>query len=115
MSRIYNMPPQYGKVAKVFIKNRTITKNGNHPLNINIYTLGQDNNGKLCQLNSITKQNVAKYLQQYRILTDSIDLLNAYIINIQIKFDLVTTNGYNSQQVLLNCMLAIKQFFKIQA
>ena len=108
------MPAEYGKVSKAFIKNRQSSVATNNPLSISIYTLGIDSNGKLVSVNDITKLNLSRYLQQYRMLTDNIDILNAYIINIQVKFDIIVNKGHNAQQVLLNCMLVLQQFFKIQ-
>ena len=109
------MAPQYGKVAKAFIINRSLVTPGNkeNPLALNLYVLGYNNLGQLTQLNSLTKLNISKYLQLYRMLTDAIDVLNAYIINIKISFDLIVRKDYNSQQILLNCMLVVQQFFNI--
>lgn len=109
------MPPQFGKVAKAFIVNRSFVTPGDkdNKLALNLYVLGYNNLGQLTQLNTITKLNISKYLQLYRIMTDAIDILNAYIINIKVQFDLIVRKDYNSQQILLNCMLTIKQFFNI--
>jgi len=41
-------------------------------------------------------------------MTDAIDILNAYIINIKVKFDLVVRKEYNAQKIMLDCMLIIK-------
>lgn len=110
------MPPQYGKVAKTYIINRntvsTTDKINNYALSL--YVLGYDQNGHLTELNSITKYNLSKYLELYRIMTDAIDILNAYIVNIQVKFDLVVRKEYNAQKIMLDCMLTIKQFFDIR-
>lgn len=116
ISRIYSMPPQYGKVAKTYIINRNLITPGykDNPQALNLYVLGYNNQGKLTELNSITKYNLSKYLELYRIMTDAIDILNAYIINIKVKFDLVVRKEYNAQKIMLDCMLIIKQFFDIK-
>ena len=110
------MPPQYGKVAKTYIINRNLITPGykDNPQSLNLYVLGYNNQGKLTELNNITKYNLSKYLELYRIMTDAIDILNAYIINIKVKFDLVVRKEYNAQKIMLDCMLIIKQFFDIK-
>lgn len=110
------MSPQYGKVAKAYIINKNILfpENKNNTNALSLYVLGYDQNGHLTELNSITKYNLSKYLELYRMMTDAIDILNAYIINIQVKFDLVVRKEYNAQKIMLDCMLVIKQIFNIK-
>ena len=78
---------------------------------MNMYLLGYDENKKLTSINDAVKQNLKLYLSQYRILTDAINLKNSYIINIGIKFAIITQRGYNKSEVLFNCIQAVKKHF----
>jgi hypothetical protein len=45
------------------------------------------------------------------MLTDSINLRDAYVVNIGVDFDIVTLPNFNANEVLLNCINALKSFF----
>jgi len=117
--RAYALPPQFGSVAKAYaapdFQINTLLDDGPdpipNPLAINFYTLGYDSNKKLTQLNPATKQNLQNYLSYYRILTDAVNIKNAYIVNIGIDFEIIVLPNYNSNEVLLKCIDALKKYF----
>ena len=84
-----------------------------NPLAVNMYTLGFDSNKKLSTLTETTKQNLKTYLSQYRMVTDAINIKNAYIINIGINFAILTKANFNKNDVLLRCVATVKDFFNI--
>ena len=120
--RAYALPPQFGSVAKAYatpdFQVNTLLDDGvdpiPNPLAINFYTLGYDSNKKLQNLNVATKQNLQNYLSYYRILTDAVNIKNAYIVNIGINFEIVVLPNYNSNEVLLKCINTLKEFFAIE-
>lgn len=120
--RAYAMPNVFGSVAKVYItpdEQNNITTVDNfddtvaNPLAMNMYMLGYDNNKNLVKVNRAVKENLKTYLSQYRMLTDSINFRDAYIINIGIDFDVIPLRNFNGNEVLLNCVNALKNFFNI--
>ena len=119
--RTYAMPPQFGSVAKAFVApdfqiETTLDDGPNpiaNPLGINFYVLGYDSNKNITELNIATKQNLANYLSFYRILTDAINIKNAYIVNIAIDFEIVVKPNYNSNEILLKCISKLREYFKI--
>ena len=120
--RAYALPPQFGSVAKAYaapdFQINTLLDDGidpiPNPLAINFYVLGYDGNAKLQNLNPATKQNLQNYLSYYRILTDAVNIKNAYIVSIGIDFEIVVLPNYNSNEVLLKCINALKNFFRIE-
>jgi len=140
IGRAYALPAKYGSVAKVhFVQDdqlnatsatenleRTITEadigstvlslqTGRipNPLAVNMYTLGYDNNKKLTTLSHTVKENLKTYLSQFRMVTDAVNIKDAYVINIGIDFGILTKAGFNKQDVLLRCVNEIKDFFEI--
>lgn len=117
--RAYALPPQFGSVAKAYaapdFQINTLLDDGPdpipNPLAINFYVLGYDSNGKFQNLNPATKQNLQNYLSYYRILTDAVNIKNAYIVNIGIDFEIIVLPNYNSNEVLLKCIDALKKMF----
>ena len=78
-----------------------------------MYLLGYDSNKYLANVNEAVKQNLKMYLSQYRIVTDAINLKNAYIINFSIKFGIITQRGYNQNSVLFKCIQRVREHFNI--
>jgi hypothetical protein len=138
--RTLAMPSKFGKVAKAFIvrdeqinaigeqnpanlvvnndenpfNNRTFVIDPVNPNSINLYVLGYDSNKKLTTLNTLVKRNLAKYLEQYRMLTDDVNILDAFVVNIGVEFNIVTYRNYNMKDVVARCIDAIKEFFDIE-
>ena len=120
MIRALSMPPQFGRVAKAYIVQddqiSPLTNEPNripNPLALNLYTLGYDQSKKLTTLNVATKTNLATYLEQYRMLTDAINIKNAFVINFKLDFEITAFKNYNNEEVLLECIAEIKDFFTI--
>jgi hypothetical protein len=115
--RSYSLPSKFGSIAKAYViqDQQVNPDNGQemipNPLAINLYTLGYDGNGNLTQLNPAVKENLKTYINTYRILTDAVNIKNAFIINIGVKFEIITLPEYNSNDVLLKCINKLKSIF----
>jgi hypothetical protein len=116
--RVYAMPQKFGAVSKAYItqaKDKVTDKGivSANQLAMDLYLLGYDLNKNLTPLNSIVKSNLSTYLEQYRMITDAINLKDAYIVNIGLDFSIITLPGYNSNEVLLKCIAKLKDIFNI--
>ncbi len=117
--RTLSLPEKYGSVAKVYITKDTQLSNdidniiNNNPLALDLYLLSYNSSKQLTQASNALKNNLKVYLEQYRMLTDAVNIKNAYIINIGVKFDIITLPGYNNKEVLTNCINIIKDHFNI--
>ena len=118
--RTLSMPSQFGRVAKAYImqddQTSPLTNEPNripNPLALNLYTLGYDVNKHLTTLNNATKTNLATYLEQFRMLTDAINIKDAFIINFEMEFEVTSFSNYNNQEVLLDCITELKNYFNI--
>ncbi len=84
-----------------------------NPLALNLYVLGYSNDSTLTTLNRAVKENLRNYLDQYRMLTDSINIRDAFVINIGVDFDIIPLPNTNGNEVVLRCIDALKTFFNI--
>ncbi len=75
--------------------------------------MGYDNNGKLTNLNRGVKENLKTYLNEYRILTDGINMNDGFVINIGLEFEIIVFSNYNKSEVLLKCINELKDYFSI--
>ena len=97
----------------VFLKTKQTFAVESNPFAINLYLLGYDSNGKLSILNSTIKQNLKTYLEEFRLMTDAINIIDGYVVNIGINFDITVFSNYNKREVVLNCTQAIANYFDI--
>jgi hypothetical protein len=116
--RAYSMPAKFGSVAKAYIvpddqivQQELIDRRVPNPLALNMYVLGYNSSKQLTQLNQAIKENLKTYLNYYRILTDAINIKDAFIINIGIDFEISVLSNYNSNEVLLKCIETLKSYF----
>ena len=118
--RAYSMPAKFGSVAKAYIvpddqisqQEFEQTRIAN-PLAMNLYVLGFNQNKQLTALNQAIKENLKTYLNYYRILTDAVNIKDAFIINIGVQFEITALSNYNSNEVLLKCINEVKSYFNI--
>ncbi len=117
--RALSMPSVYGSIAKAFIQPdeqaniETVTGNDTiqNPLALNLYVLGYNNRKQLTECNMAIKKNLKTYLSQYKMLTDAVNIKDGYYINIGLNFSIITIPQYNSNQVLIACVQAMKDYF----
>ena len=115
--RCYSMPPKFGAISKAHIERDSQTKEFGtydsipNQLSLNLYLLGYDNNKNFTSLNTAVKMNIKNYLLQYRMLTDAINIRDAFIINIAISFEILTLSTYNSNEILLQCLSNLRDYF----
>ena len=118
--RAYSMPSKFGSVAKAYIvpddqisqQDYQETKIAN-PLAMNMYVLGFNASKQLTELNLAVKENLKTYLNYYRMLTDAINIKDAFIINIGIDFEISVLSNYNSNEVLLKCINSLRDYFNV--
>lgn len=115
--RTYGMPSKYGSIAKVYAMpdaslNASSTTSGNS-LAINLYVLCYDGSKRLSVSNSAIQQNLRNYLGQYKMLTDSVNILDGFIINIGVEFSIIAYKNYNKREVLANCITVVQNFFNV--
>ena len=115
--RAMTLPTTLGSIAKAFVTTDadipTADTNIYNPLGVCMYVLAYDNDKKLKQATPELKTNLKEYIAQFKALTDGCTIKDAFVINIGIKFDIITLPSYNSREVLLNCTQALKVFFDI--
>jgi len=113
--RALTLDPKHGVIAKAYVTNREAVSPANNknsdPLDICLYVLSYDANKKLIAADSQIKENLKTYLSEYMMLTDAVEIKDAYVINIGIKYDIITLPNYNSREVLFNCSEALKTYF----
>ena len=118
--RAYSMPQKFGSVAKAYIVPDDQISQADfqqtriaNPLAMNLYILGFNDSKQLVVLNDAIKENLKTYLGYYRILTDAINIKDAFVINLGIDFEISVLSNYNSNEVLLKCIDSMRTMFDV--
>ena len=109
IARIYMMPPNFGRVFRIGIK-----ANAMNPLASLISIISRDIDGKLITSPDSLKINLKKYLNEYRLVTDAIDIIDAQIINVGINYNIMSDGTSNEMIVLQNVNIVLQNYMKIE-
>jgi hypothetical protein len=104
------MPPKYGVVAKAYTEKPKID-DANTTLNLYVLTYNVD--GNLTPAANTLKNNLKTYINQYRMIGDTISIKDAFVVNIACDFEIITLPNFNNSEVLFRCITALQNYFDI--
>jgi len=113
--RALSMPASYGVISKAYIeptKAQSISAGESQSV-LDLYVLSYNVNNQLITASPALKQNLTTYLSQYRMVNDSVNIKDGFIINIGVNFSIIILPNYNSNEVLSKCIVALKDYFAI--
>jgi len=108
--RALSMPSKYGKISKAFTQKPDATSSNT---TLDLYVLTENSNNKLTTASDTIKNNLKRYLEQYRMIGDTISIKDAYVINFRVNFDIITYPNYNNNEVIERCIIALQNYFDI--
>jgi hypothetical protein len=112
--RALSMPSEFGSVSKAYIEQPKLTDNQVSTIEtLNLYILSQNSNGQLDYAGDALKNNLRTYLSQYRMIGDNIEIRDAFIINIEVNFEIIVLPNFNNSEVLLACITSLQNYFNI--
>jgi|TARA_X000001388_G_scaffold74360_1_gene67222 hypothetical protein len=93
---VYSMPSRYGKIKRASV----LRDVNDYRRNLNIYLVAEGPDGKLQSPNQELYKNVKMWVNKRRMISDSVDLFPAYIVNLGIEYD-IQTDGTTSRERLM--------------
>lgn len=119
--RALSLPSKYGSVGKVYITQDQLSNPNSatdsiidsNPLSLSLYTLAYNSSKNLTTATANLKNNLKTYLSQYMLLTDAINIKDAFVVNIGVNFDIIVRPNYLGSDVLLQCTTALQDYFDI--
>jgi len=109
IARVYSLPSNFGRVFRVGVSDNPINPRGSL-----IYIISRNKDKKLTLSTDTLKQNLSKYLNQFRLVNDAADILDAKIVNIGVKFGITIEDGYRQEIVIPVVANKIKNYLKIE-
>ncbi len=118
--RAYTMPAKFGDVAKSYIIQDEQVDSTNpeakiaNPLAMNMYCMGYNSSQQLVALNPAVKQNLKTYISQFRLMTDAINIKNAFIVNLGVEFEIIPKPSFNGSEVVVKCIDALRTLLHVE-
>lgn len=110
LARIYTMPSNFGRIFRA-----GISKNKNfHENFIDLFIISRNSDNTLVKSPTTLKENIIKYLEPYRLISDFIRINDAKIINIKITFDVLVDKKFRPEIIKQNCINEIISYFDIK-
>ena len=100
----YRMPAKYGSVQRVSVQKDPDSLKRN----LNMYVISTDQQNKLIATNSTIKNNLKTWLNNYRMINDTVDILDPYIINLGIEFVIKSTTAADKYTLLDSAITILK-------
>jgi len=107
----YRMPSKFGSVKRV----STQKDQDSLKRNLNMYVISEDSFGNLVASNNTIKENLKTWLNQYRMVNDTIDILDPFIINLGIEFVIRPSIGENKNTVLSKAISTLGEKFSTKS
>ena len=104
----YAMPEKFGAIKRC----RVIQDDNSMRRNINILVLSEDENEYLVKSSSTVKKNLKTWLSKYKMINDTIDILDAYVVNLGIDFKVTSEQDVNKFEILQNCVNIVKKEYE---
>jgi len=105
---IYSMHPKYGAIARCNV----VQDKDSFKRNLNIYIVSEDEKKKLVPANDALKNNLKVWLNDNRMINDTIDILDAKVVNFGIDYSIVTEAGKNKYDVLQRCSRVLRKRYR---
>jgi len=104
----YNMPSKYGKFKRVALE---LDSDSYNQRNLNYYVISEDIDGFLATSNNTLKNNLKTWINQYKMINDTIDVLDAKICNVGIEYKIVPFPGTNKYDLLVEANTTLRDAF----
>ena len=113
--RALSMPSNLGVIAKAHAQPQKIGdyQAGELPTVLDLYILSYNIDKKLRTASVLLKRNLQTYLSEYRMINDSINIKDAYIINIGVNFDIIVAPNFNNSETITKCIDSLTNYFNI--
>ncbi len=103
----YAMPSNFGSIKRCKLYRDTDSLKRN----LNLYVISESKNYSLESTNDTIKNNIKTWLNKNKMVNDTIDILNAKIINLAINFEILAHQEKESIEVLQSCVSALKRYY----
>ena len=106
IAKSYQIPGKFGapfRIQGIVDDNKVI-----------LYILARDGNGQLISSSSsVIKNNIASWLQGFRMINDFVEINDGKVINLQVEMDLYVDKTFNVNEIKLTAINVVNDFMDI--
>ena len=95
LARVYTMPSSYGRAYRAGVAPSRVD-----PAVTNLYICSRDAQNQIVPSPDTHKKNLRTYLNQFRLISDNIDILDAQILNYTLRYTISIEYDQNRRTVL---------------
>jgi len=106
-SLLYRMPRKFGSIKRVNV----LRDANSFKRNLNIYVLSQGEDGKLAKASDTLKQNMKVWLNENKMINDTIDILDGKILNLGIEFSIIVDYTFDSDEILAKALTNLRDTY----
>jgi len=97
LARIFTMPSTFGRVYRA-----SIAPNPVNSLSSILYIITKNRQDNLAIAPDTLKKNLSRYLNEFRLISDAMDVLDAQVINFGVKYGVIVAGNVNKIQIIQN-------------
>lgn len=109
LARIYTLPSNYGRIFRAGVRS-----NPNNPLATQLFVISRDIDKRLVVTPDTTKLNLRKFLNEFRLISDAIDILDAQVVDIGVEFRVTTEPEMTKSIVIQDIITRLRRYFNIE-
>ena len=97
LSRILTMPSDFGRINKVIALDNKFSASAK-----DLFIVCKDEDGFYTEASDAIKENISKYLNEFRLIGDNYNILDVPIFNFGLEFVVKVKSGFNIDNVILD-------------
>jgi hypothetical protein len=109
LARVYTMPSNFGRVFRAGIRS-----NPNNPLASQLFIISRNSRQQLITSPDTLKLNLSRFLNEFRLISDAIDILDARVINLGIDYEIVVDPTFNKKIVIQNVNRRLRNYANVR-
>lgn len=106
VTRVLSMPARFGSVAKATVDQNTAQDN---PLAVDLRVLGFNEDGNLVPVNDAVKQNIREFLRRYRMLTDAVNVLDGFVVNVAVEIEISVFRTFSDRETKIQVINTVQE------
>jgi len=95
LARIYTLPTEFGVVYRA-----NVLPNPENALSSILYVISRDATGRLVPASDSLKKNLSTYLNEFRLIGDAMDVLDATVVNFRINIECTFSPSVNKYELI---------------
>jgi len=108
LARVYTLPNNFGRIFRA-----GVNPSPTSALASDLYIISKDSNGKLTTSSDVLKKNLRIYLNEYRLISEAIEIKDVSVINVGVKFAIVARQNVNKLSVVQSVISRITALMNV--